>query len=552
VMRAALLLLLLVATATAQQPRPRLVVMISVDQLASWVLTDAWPWFSTGSRSGFHRLLARGTWFDRCAYRHAGTFTGPGHATFSTGADPADHGIIANSWYDRLTGQSLYCCNQPGALGVGSATAVANMGPRLLLLPTLGDAMKAHFGVASRVVSLSWKERSAIMMGGRAADVVAFADITSGVFVSTDCYGNALPKWLVDHDAKRPFDRWFGKRWTRGGPTAAFTGLVDDRPHELPTPNGKRTLPQVLDGGNAKAPSLAFYDQLAASPQGNEVLLELVEAAIVGERLGRDDVPDLLCVSFSANDVAGHRFGPRSVEIRDITLKTDRVLAKFLDILDAKVGLDRCAIVLTSDHGVAPSPEPGLKAGLDAGRGDLSLEAAQAANAALVLVAGKPPQGFLRWIIGWDECGLHLDRKALSAAKISLDVAARVAAKGAARAMGILGAVAVPDLLRGQAPRRGWTEAVRASVFPGRSPDVYFIVKPWWVNTTAATTHGTPHTYDREVPLFFVPPAGQARVRRGVRHEAISPRLAVVLLAEALGMPPPALATEIVPASVRP
>jgi arylsulfatase A-like enzyme len=65
----------------------------------------------------------------------------------------------------------------------------------------------------------------------------------------------------------------------------------------------------------------------------------------------------VLAVSFSATDVVGHQFGPRSHEVQDVLARLDVVLGGLLDALDQKVGPDKYLLVLTADHGVAPIPE---------------------------------------------------------------------------------------------------------------------------------------------------------------------------------------------------
>src|SRR5262249_31270094 len=78
--------------------------------------------------------------------------------------------------------------------------------------------------------------------------------------------------------------------------------------------------------------------------------------AVEGEKLGADDVPDLLSLSISVTDRVGHLFGPDSPESLDLAARADREVAAFLRFLDARVGRGRYAVVVTSDHGAAPTP----------------------------------------------------------------------------------------------------------------------------------------------------------------------------------------------------
>ena len=67
-----------------------------------------------------------------------------------------------------------------------------------------------------------------------------------------------------------------------------------------------------------------YYNAVETSPAGNELLFELVKKAIAAEHLGGPGRTDLLCVSFSSNDLIGHFWGPDSWEVLDITLRSDQ------------------------------------------------------------------------------------------------------------------------------------------------------------------------------------------------------------------------------------
>ena len=98
-LRALLLLLFTLWTATSPAAtRPKLVLLLIVDQFRADYLERFRGDFVPG---GFNRLLSRGAVFANTHYDYASTETAPGHATLATGANPANHGIVANEWYDR-------------------------------------------------------------------------------------------------------------------------------------------------------------------------------------------------------------------------------------------------------------------------------------------------------------------------------------------------------------------------------------------------------------------------------------------------------------------
>lgn len=536
--------------AIAQQPEaavaPRLVVLCSVDQLAKWVYDAAAPHFAVDG--GFRRLQRDGAQFAHCAYQHGCTETGPGHATIGTGAPAAGHGIVRNNWWSPAEQKLLYCVAEPMP-PLPDLPEGKDRGPGRLLLPTLGDSVKAHLP-GSKVASVSWKDRSAILMGGGSADVVVWFESTTGNLVTNSRWVAATPGWIAKWNGARVIDTFHGWTWDRFGPPDAYAGLVDERPYELPHLNGSksRSLPQRLTGGLDK-PGAAFYTQVYTSPVGNTMVRLAAEACVEAMDLGGDVAPDLLCVSFSATDLIGHQFGPESVEARDGVLRLDRELGQWLAFLDRKVGAGRYALFVTADHGVGPTPEAAKAAGVDAGRGTLQTMARAAAEKALADRFGAPPAG-VRYVAHVGEFSLFLDQKVLAAVRGSRDEAAflldasRVAAEGAARAPHIAAAFATQELLGQETSPDPLRRALALALCRGRAGDVQLVVQPYWLDGTTPASHGTPHPYDREVVGF----AMGAGITAGARFEApVTPGLGTVLFARLLGIPRPAGAVDELP-----
>src|SRR5439155_24440400 len=120
-------------------------------------------------------------------------------------------------------------------------------------------------------------------------------------------------------------------------------GFTSEFPHKLPAA-GQLT-------------PLDFGDLAVISPFGNEITLNAARAVVAGERLGQDEITDLLCINLSSNDFVGHAFGPNSLEVEDMTYRTDRQLGEFLRWLDETIGAGKWTFALTADHGVAPIVE---------------------------------------------------------------------------------------------------------------------------------------------------------------------------------------------------
>jgi len=539
----------------AQQPapkpaeRPRLVVLCAVDQLASWVFDEGLPHFSKDG--GFTRILRDGVRFSQCAYQHACTETGPGHATIGTGVPAAAHGIVRNNWWSPKDGRLVYCVEQE-MKPLDGLPEGRHRGPGRLLAPTLGDAMKKHVP-GSKVASISWKDRSAILMAGPAADFVAWFENSTGNLVTNTAWGKTAPPWLLRFNEQRVIDTLHGWVWDRLGPPEAYAGLVDDRPYEVPHLNAsnQRTLPQPMTGGKPEA-GPPFWLEVYACPLGNQMVRLAAQACIDGMELGADAKPDLLCVSFSATDVIGHQFGADSVEARDALLRLDGELGQFLQFLDTKVGAGRYAMFVTADHGVGPTPEWAKANGLDAGRGLLQMRARANAEQDLAARFGAPPAGkrYLahvgEWSMFFDHTVLASNRGTRTAAAMLVE-ASRIAADAAAKAPGIHAAFPTAELLREDPGSDALKKSLIAALHPDRAGEVQLVVKPYWLDSMTPASHGTPHGYDREV----VGLAFGAGLPAGTTVAApVTPGFGVVWFAQLLGIAVPAGAVDTIPAAL--
>ena len=357
---------------TTVTERPKLVVLVVFDQMRGDYITR---WADLFGPDGFERMKKGGVWFSECRVPYACTSTGPGHASLSTGAPPSVHGIVENEWYDRKSGANVYCCQptrlydlvpplppevQKADAKKPSRGSALGYSPERLLAQTVGDALQEATNGKGRVFSLSIKDRTAVLMGGQKPTGAYCFDTRDGKFHTGAYYGrDAVHPWVAEFNNAKPADAWFEQKWERLRPDldyAKYSG-PDDVPAEAPGFNGQgRVFPHPFKGALA-APAKPYYEAVEASPAGNEMLLALTQKVIAAEKLGRGNVPDLLCVSFSSNDLLGHQYGPDSQEVMDITLRSDRTVAALLKFLDAEVGAGRYVMVVTADHGVCPLPE---------------------------------------------------------------------------------------------------------------------------------------------------------------------------------------------------
>jgi hypothetical protein len=545
----------LLGPAAADEPDgpPRLVVLVVFDQMRADYLTR---WQKQFGKGGFARLQQDGAWFQNCHYPYAYTLTAAGHTTLVTGCPPHKHGVIANSWYDRASGLEVPAVRSERYEPVpspGLDIRLPGSSPERRRSPTVGEALLAGRR-RGRVVSLSLKDRAAVLLAALRDCICCWFSTSIGQFVSSTYYGDRLPTWVTEFNRQRPADRWFGRSWERLRPDLDYARLAgpDDVLGEGIGIKQGRTFPHPLKGGQEKI-GRPYYEALLNSPFGNELLLELAKRAIDAEKLGQRDTPDLLCLSFSCNDLVGHTWGPDSQEVLDITLRSDQVVQRLLAHLDARVGKGRYLLVLSADHGVCPLPEVARAEGKEAGRVPPQLlttraetflnETFNAGGAALPFI--EAASGLM----------IYLNQATLRERKLEPAKVEEALAAWLAKQRGVKAAYGRTRLSRGPLRDDPIGESVRLSFHPDCSGDVCVVLQPYHLLSPAITSpkldayrtmHGTPYEYDTHVPLLLY----GTGVRPGVRRERVTPLVVAAILARGLGVRPPADAQEAVPAGL--
>jgi hypothetical protein len=252
-------------------------------------------------------------------------------------------------------------------------------------------------------------------------------------------------------------------------------------------------------------------------------------------------VPDLLSLSFSSNDAIGHAWGPDSQEVLDVTLRSDRITKRLLDVLDVKVGKGKYVLVMTADHGICPLPEVSRKEGREAAR-------VQPATTAKVeaFLTEKYGKAAGKWVEAISGPWIYLNAKALKTAGVKQADAEEALAGWLAKQNGVQAAYTRTALVAGVPETDATGRMVARSFRPERCGDVYVLLKPYYLSSAVlgtGTTHGSPHPYDTHVPLVVY----GTGVIPGAREERITPLATAAILSEAAGVKPPTGATTPVP-----
>ena len=514
------------ASATTAKRAP-FVVAIVIDQLSAWVAASRWP--ELPKDGGFARLMREGTWVKNMRFPYAVTETGPGHTSLHTGKVPAESGIFGNDVPDA-TGERI------SVLRDETTKPVAFDGPRAgegrsasaLKVDTVADRLRAARPDAL-VISVSVKDRAAILPGGRHPSHVLWFDAALDSFVTSTAFAPTYPKWAIGLGDTAAVVAARSKPWelTDAAWVKAHAATSDRAPGEGDLDGAGVTFPHV-------AKTAAAFRMMPAS---DEMIATLGLAAVEAEY--DPSRPTLLLLSMSATDILGHVFGPDSWEAWDHLRKLDATLGTLFDALDRRAGAP-VRVLLSADHGNISMPEvaaarpgcarpasvppatltsygwpctPGERLGPSALRDEL-------------VAAVKLSLGGGRWVAGFADPYIYLttEARALPANRFALlDKTVRATlskhktiseiydARMLASTCPSVLAVAEPVPARAANNNRdGALTLVCRSYAPGAG-DYYVVPVPGSffdseIVTGKGTSHGTPYLYDRTVSMLVRAP----------------------------------------------
>lgn len=536
--------------------RPKLVLVVALDQFRADYLTRFDSYFGD---AGFKRLLREGAhWTGH--YGHYVTYTGPGHALLLSGSYPYVNGIGANKFFNTETHRSEAMVFDAKAqiIGMKKTDTDMDVSPRNFVGSTVGDELFLATSGRSKTVALATKGRGAILLGGRLGKTYYLNDDTGEMTTST-YYGPELPAWAVEWNKKKFADGFFGHEWTTELPKELFP--MDAPAHKADAKGLGAMFPHKLTGG---LPSLGgaksgdYYEAFTRTPFANDLEFDFAKAAVDGEKLGQRGVTDLLAISVSATDMAGHDYGPFSPEVADLVVKTDKQLGQFLDWIYGKFGRDDVLVLLSADHGATPVPEQMAELGFEAGRikkktlseaieaaltkkfgapGGKAAPAAKPAKPANPGAAAPKPgkeEKEAKWVIGLEDPHVFLNRKLIEERKLDAAEVERVAGEAALHIKGFGGFFTRAQLVAGAIPQTDFARAIQRSYFTPRGGDLVLWTLPYYFwgkygEKDQGTTHGTAYRYDAEVPVLLSG-RGVKHGRYGVREQVdIAPTLSYLL-----------------------
>ncbi|MGY6743106.1 MAG: alkaline phosphatase family protein [Cecembia sp.] len=496
----------------AQENPPKLILQITVDQLRgdmpASILAQCGP-------GGFRYLYENGVIYENAHHRHANTETVVGHATLATGADPADHGLTGNIWFDRELGRIVYNIeddryellshNQGSVDNIQKDPTIQvaksdGRSPATILTTTFSDELALSTNGKSKNFAVSVKDRGAVPMAGQAGKAFWFSTKTGG-FVSSSYYYKTLPSWVMAWNNKKLSKTYANTHWDLLNDRSTYRfGEYDDMPWEINLPGFGVVFPHPY--GPADSP--LYNTLLTLSPAGDELTYKFARELIMQEELGQDEVTDYLSISFSTTDYIGHVFGASSLETEDNLLRVDKLLSELFAFIDKQIGLDKTLIVLSSDHGTPEVPAFLNQFGIQA-----QYFYPDSVEKQKVIETVKAKYGLGSELISeYNHPYIYLNEEIIRKKGLDIHEVSRSIAAELPKIKGVAYAVPSIDLLEGKVPDTKLDRQILRNFHPERSGDIYLVLeRNWFVNDfdglTVASAHGSPWNYDTFVPIVF-------------------------------------------------
>ncbi len=498
--------------------KPTLIIGIVIEQMRFEYLYRFWDKLSDG---GFKKLVLGGAVCRNASADYMYTQTNPGLATIATGTNPCTHGIIADEWYDRIKAKVIGSVTDESETTISGLDKDIQCSPRKILSTTIGDELKTA-NKLSKVVSISLKSSSSVLLGGHNADAAYWMDETTGEFTTSSYYRTELPTWVKEFNNRKFNDIYLAKTWNTLLPIETYTESLPDRNDYEIGINYRTMFPYQL---SLLSDRYRKYKILKTTPMGNSYMKDFAINTIVGENLGKDQYTDLLMLSFSATDAIGLKYGPRSIEIEDTYIRLDKDIEFFLQFIEKELGKQNVLVFLTSTNGTAENPKHMIDTKQNAG------QFKQAKAEQLLKTYLNAVYGANDWVSYYNKQVFYLNQTLIEDNKIALNEIQEKSVNFLVKLTGVTQVLSASALQNTNfsdgMPRKFWNNYNQK-----RSGDIFMCLEPGWIEQTTneTTSHNSPYSYDTHIPLIWYGwKTEHVSITRPISLTDIAPTLSLIL-----------------------
>jgi hypothetical protein len=117
-----------------------------------------------------------------------------------------------NEWFERETNKVVNCVDDLRQQTIGSESDYGQRSPKNLKTFTVTDQLKLTYPDA-KVISMSIKDRSAILPGGHLSDGSYWYDFATGNFITSTFFKTELPNWVTTFNQEKQVDNYMHQSW---------------------------------------------------------------------------------------------------------------------------------------------------------------------------------------------------------------------------------------------------------------------------------------------------------------------------------------------------
>lgn len=464
-------MVLMVSGAIYASEKPKLIVGITISQFyPEWIKNYS----AELTAGGFNRLLGNSKEL-RADYGYIYSQSGTDQATIYSGAYPSEHGIVSHTWFDRMTKKRVS--------NVATNVSPANM---KLLNASAYLRMNNEF---SKVYSVAMRAEEAVMAAGTYANNVFWFDESNGKITPSYFYGNH-PEWLESLNMSIKADSLLLAGWMPYSNDSQQKRNAVSRIIARAKADFYYNLEQFKTNGQG-------YQVLNAVPYANDIVTESALSIIKHERLGVDNEPDMLMISFSSLDYMNREYSVDSKEFKDLVVRLDRNIEQILNELDERCGYGNYTLFMTVVEGREMLPIDLAKYRMQGNYFSI-YRAVALLNSYLKLLYGQGD-----WVASYDSGQIYLNRELIQRNKLNLVEFQKRVAEFIADFEGVSKVVTASELSVISA-NNGEVSLIANSFYPKRSGDVLYTLEPSWV-PVLQDREDTYCRYSkrRYVPLYF-------------------------------------------------
>ena len=471
--------------------QPRLLVNIVVSGMRTDDLVRYNKNFSNG---GFNRLINNGAYFTNASYDYMQTTTPVGLATLSTGAMPSTHGVVSDSWFDYVGNKRVSLIEDSKEQCVNYSGDAIGYSPRQLIAETISDAM-IQSDSTSQVATIAIEPLSAIVTAGHSGEVY-WMETLQTAWTTSSYYTKELPAWITQYNQTDKNLDFLTKRWNA---LLEYDNYLNSRVaciEGLKSKQNKRIDHIEEDAAAINKIFSDEYEQMCYTPTGNSALLAFAKQMVANNKMGGDEVPDILNIVLDTPRKICGRFGPESVEYEDMLYRLDRDLEEFISFVTAQVtDPQQIVITLCSDHGTSPSFD------IESNHVE-RFNVRQAEVITNAFIGAQHGNG--EWVLGYIDRAIYLNHDLIIEKGLSLKDMQHDVATFMMQLRGVSHAVAA-EAMRNTYFGSGYGRKIQNGFYPRRSGDVIINLMPEWIEEkeNVRSSSGSMYLYDREVPLII-------------------------------------------------